>query len=106
MMRVSYFGLAAAILAATPAFAQNNATTSEANVTAANEVTANAAPAAPAGPTATTTAPGNEVAPLPESAPTVAETNSVVVQKNKTFPWGVLGLIGLIGLFGRRRSTS
>jgi len=105
MMRLSHFGLTAAIFVAAPAFAQNNAATNETNVTSANEVTANAAPTAPPSPTTAAATPGNQAAPIPETAPPSADTGSVVIARNKTFPWGVLGLLGLIGLFGRRRSA-
>jgi hypothetical protein len=100
MMRFSYLGAAAAILIAAPAVAQNNATDANA-ITSASEVTTNAAPAAPVNPT-----PGNEATPAPEGAAPPTHTGSVVIQKDKIFPWGLLGLIGLIGLFGRRRSAS
>jgi MYXO-CTERM domain-containing protein len=104
-MRLLSLGLGAAILAAVPAFAQENTVTNETSVTSTNEVMANAAPTAPPSPTTAAVTPGNQAAPVPETAPPSTDTGSVVVQKDRTFPWGVLGLVGLIGLFGRRRRS-
>ena len=105
MRRHLSLGLAAAILAAAPGFAQDNAVSNDTSVSSADDVAANVAPMAPPNPTTAATTPGNQAAPLPETAPPAADTGSVVVQKDRTFPWGVLGLLGLIGLLGRRRSS-
>jgi len=105
MMRLSYLGAAAAIFIAGPAVAQNNEMDAN-TVTSTSEVATNAAAAAPSGPTAAPAIPANEAAPAPEVAAPATNTGSVVVQRNKVLPWGLLGLIGLIGLFGRRRSRS
>ena len=104
-MRLLSHGLGAAILAAAPAFAQENAVANETIVMSANEVMTNAAPAAPPSPTTAAVTPGNQAAPVSETAPPSTDTGSVVVQKDRNFPWGVLGLVGLIGLFGRRRRS-
>jgi hypothetical protein len=86
---------AAALLAATPALAQNDtanavvvdntAVATDANAMA--PVDANAMTAVPPATTETTTADINMVEPAP--AP------------KRGFPWGVLGLLGLIGLIPR-----
>lgn len=88
----------AALIAASPAFAQND--TNAAQPPAANEVAtenANAAApvdvnAAPAAPEVTETTPPAETA-APPPAPA----------ESRGFPWGVLGLLGLLGFAGRAR---
>ena len=87
---------AAALLAATPALAQNEAGNATTNAPEANavEMNAEANVAAnvpmPAGPVAV---PGenvtNEAAPAPEP--------------KKSFPWGLIGILGLLGLIPRTR---
>jgi MYXO-CTERM domain-containing protein len=101
-MRLSHLGVAAAFLIAVPAFAQNNAGSNEANVTTANEVTANAEVATNA--TLEAATPGTQAIPPSTVAQTANAPQPQPVERG--FPWGVLGLIGLIGLFGRRRSAS
>jgi hypothetical protein len=85
---------AAALLAAAPAWAQNEtapANTTEVNaVGTTNESTNAAVPAPPPATTETTT---------------TTETGTVTTapEEKKSFPWGVLGLLGLLGLIPRAR---
>ena len=94
--------MAGAMVAATPAHAQNNA--AAANTAATNETAPlNAMTSVPAGPVT----PSGQQTTLPPTVTTANETGTAVVSVAKRgFPWGVLGLIGLIGLFGRKRSSS
>jgi hypothetical protein len=87
---------AAALLAATPALAQNDAVNAPANVTEANtadmNATANIAANVPT-PAEPVALPGdnamNAAAPAPEP--------------KKSFPWGLIGILGLLGLIPRTR---
>ena len=78
---------AAALLAATPALAQNDTANAVVVDNTAVATDANAMTAVPPATTETTTADINMVEPAP--AP------------KRGFPWGVLGLLGLIGLIPR-----
>lgn len=87
---------AAALLAAGPALAQNEATNAPANAAETNAVemnaTANMAANVPT-PAEPVALPGDNVA--NETAPAPAPKRS--------FPWGLLGLLGLLGLIPRSR---
>ena len=95
---------AGAIVAATPALAQDNAAANAAaaNAAATNEAAPlNATTSMPAGPTA-----GGQPATQPATATTDNQAGTAPVGGQKPgFPWGVLGLLGLVGLFGRKRSS-
>jgi hypothetical protein len=104
-MRLSHHTLAATILVAVPAFAQNNTTpTNATDITSGNTVITNEAAA---NTTAAATTPGVQPAPAPAAA-TPADTGAIAAPRpaQRTFPWGVLGLVGLIGLLGRRRRVT
>ena len=87
----------AAILMASPSFAQNEEApannVAEPAMPADNMVVDNNALATPAVPEATTAPPTDVTA--PPAAPAEPARPS--------FPWGVLGLLGLIGLIGTRK---
>ena len=103
-MRVlTSLAIAGAILAGTPALAQNN-TAAATNAAATNEPSPNnAMTSVPAGPTT----PGGEPTTLPPTATSQTDRGAAPIVAEKTgFPWGVLGLLGLLGFFGRKRSSS
>ena len=90
---------AAALLTASPAFAQNEAanapaTAAEANVAATNEAVVEPAPATVAEPATVAT----------ENTVTTAETTTEQPAK-KSFPWGIVGILGLLGLIPRTRRS-
>jgi hypothetical protein len=88
--------LAAALAAATPAFAQDANNTADANMAAPMATDANAV--APVAPDANAAVPVAEPA-----APAVDETTAPAPEETKGgFPRGVLGLLGLIGLIPRK----
>ena len=97
--------MAGAIVAATPALAQDNASgnAAAANAAATNEAAPlNAMTSMPAGPTT----PGGQPTALPPTATAGNQAGAAPVVGQRTgFPWGVLGLLGLVGLFGRKRSS-
>jgi hypothetical protein len=103
-MRLSHtLIIAGALLAATPALAQDNAA-APSNLAASNTVDANAAAAQ---------ADMNSAAVPPESAnaspgvATSADTGTTMgVKTTHGFPWGVIGLLGLLGLMGVRKVKS
>jgi hypothetical protein len=101
-MRLSSLFVAAAVVVTTPAFGQENAAANQANVTTSNEVAVNTGISTET--TTTAAPPATQAAPAPEATQTSTNT-STVVQKERTFPWGVLGVLGLLGLLGRRRSA-
>jgi hypothetical protein len=99
-MRRTMIWIAAAVLVATPAAAQNETTDANAstvtadNAVAVNDTAMNDMAAAPAADmNADLAAPPEEGAPAAEPAP----------ERERGFPWGVIGLVGLVGLLGRRR---
>jgi hypothetical protein len=109
-MRLSHtLIIAGALVAATPALAQDNAaattnTTTVTNTTVTNTMDANAMAAE---------ADMNSAAVPPESTnaspgvATSADTGTTMgVKKEHGFPWGVLGLLGLVGLMGVRKVKS
>lgn len=101
-MRLSHsLILAGALLAATPALAQDANTTTD-NAMMANGVDMNASAPAIA---ADNMAAGDVSAPPSVATPADTGTTMAVKQK-KGFPFGVLGLIGLIGLLGVRKVKS
>jgi hypothetical protein len=103
MQRFVMIALAAA-LAASPAAAQDNNMTANADMAAANAVDANAALPATVDANGVVMAPDANLvmAPAPaEQAPAPAPARRSAPQG---FPWGAIGLVGLIGLLGRRRS--
>jgi hypothetical protein len=95
-MRITTPIIAAALLTAAPAIAQNEpAPTNASDINAIAATDANLA-----APDANAAAPANvEVAPLPVD-------NSIApapVEEKHGFPWGVLGLLGLLGFLPRAR---
>jgi hypothetical protein len=87
---------AAALLAAAPAWAQNETApgnTTEVNAVGTTTTNESANVAVPAAPPATT------------ETTTTTETGTVTTapEEKKSFPWGVLGLLGLLGLIPRAR---
>ena len=94
-----------ALAAAPPAAAQNEAADPAAN-DQVNVVDSNAV-----APTPTDPAAGQPVdtAPLPADTELVAETDVAIeddpADRDRSFPWGLIGLVGLVGLLGRRRSS-
>ena len=92
-----------ALVAATPAAAQNEAADPAAN-SQVNVVESNAVAPVPADPA---TGPAVATAPLPPDTDLAAETDIALeedTEHNRGFPWGLIGLVGLVGLLGRRRS--
>jgi len=93
----------AALLATSPAVAQNTAT--PANTTdsiAANSMAANTTDMNTAG--ATTTTMATNTTDTTQAAPGPG-TDYVAPEKKRGFPWGILGLLGLIGLIPRNRRS-
>ena len=102
MQRIVIIGLAAA-LAASPAMAQDNNMTANADVAATNGVDANAALPPTVDANGAMVAPDANMAmtaPPVEEAPAPAPARAPARQG---FPWGAIGLVGLVGLLGRRR---
>jgi len=102
-MTLSVTIAAAALLAASPALAQNDSAASNTDVTAANTVTTNTVTT-----DETTVVPANDMAALPPADTNVgaADTGYATpppAEEKKGFPWGVLGLLGLLGLIPRAR---
>lgn len=94
-----------ALAAATPAAAQNEAIDPAAN-TAVNVTDTNMAAAPAANPANVAV----DTAPMPAEADPAAmdattTTDDAGDDRERGFPWGVLGLIGLVGLLGRRRNS-
>jgi len=91
---------AAALLAATPAWAQNTSASAtatnvaETNLTATNEVA-----------TSSTATNETTVVPTETNVTTETETTTAAPAEKKSFPWGVLGLLGLLGLIPRARRS-
>jgi hypothetical protein len=97
--------MAGAIVAATPALAQNNAAGNgvAANAAATNEgAPLNATSSMPAAPT---TPGGQPTTPPPTSTTGNHAGTAAGAGQEPSFPWGVLGLLGLVGLLGRKRSS-
>ena len=97
--------LAGALIAPSPALAQDNAA-APGNTVSTEGVDANIAAntTAPATPTTAAATPGAQDATLPPEATTTTDTGPVApVEERRGFPWGVLGLLGLIGLLGVRK---
>ena len=95
--------LAGALIAASPALAQDNAA-APGNTVSTEGVDANIAAntTAPATPTTAAATPGAQDTTLPPEATT--DTAPVApVEQRRGFPWGVIGLLGLIGLLGVRK---
>ena len=102
-MRLSHtLVIAGALLAATPALAQDNAaapTNTTSNTTEANDVAAQADLNSAAVPPESTNA--------SPAVATPADTGTTTgVKQERGFPWGVLGLLGLAGLLGVRKAKS
>ena len=107
-MRLTLSLAVAALLAATPAVAQNteepavNADTTATNAVGTNDVTGNVAMTPPDA----AAAPGTQTATLPPDSSTAAVDTAVTRDREgHGFPWGVFGLVGLIGLLGRKRAS-
>ena len=100
-MRSTTILLAAVALGAAPAAAQNS--TVDANAVAVNNEVA-------ADPNLTAPAPIDNLAaapPLPgsmEPPTTVEQEDQAPADRDRGFPWGLIGLVGLVGLLGRARS--
>jgi hypothetical protein len=92
-MTTSLTFAAAALLAAAPAWAQNETVPANTEVNAVTTANESANAAVPAPPPATT------------ETTTTTETGTVTTapEEKKSFPWGVLGLLGLLGLIPRAR---
>jgi MYXO-CTERM domain-containing protein len=94
-----------ALAAATPAAAQNE-TVEPATNGQVNAVDSNVVAPAPVDPAA---GPAVATAPLPPDTDLAAETDIAVeddgADRERDFPWGLVGLVGLVGLLGRRRSS-
>ena len=88
---------AAALLAAGPAFAQNEAANAPANAAEANVTATNEAAAAPA--------PAN----VAETTTVATENTTTATEQpapaKKSFPWGLIGILGLLGLIPRTRRS-
>ena len=98
--------LAGALVATSPALAQDNAA-APGNTVSTEGVDANIAAntAAPATPTTAAATPGAQDATLPPEAATPAESAMTApAERRRSFPWGVLGLLGLAGLLGARKA--
>lgn len=94
--------IAAAVLAATPATAQENVAAPVANDTAtsdANVITDMNVVMAPPDTNAT------EPAATPTTSELATGAAADADDQRRGFPWGLLGLVGLIGLLGRRRGS-
>ncbi len=96
-MTTQFTIVAAALLAATPALAQNEAAPANTtDVTAVNTVETNVT----TNEVAVTTAPAT----VPVDNAAAADTGYAEPAKEEHgFPWGVLGLLGLLGLIPRMR---
>lgn len=87
-MRLVYsLPFAAALLAATPAMAQDNNAATD-NAAATQAVDANAVPP--------------QAVPEPTAQP--ADMAAPEPTKSRGLPWGAIGLIGLVGLLGARKA--
>lgn len=91
--------LAAALTAATPAFAQDTANTANADTAVATDplATDNAMTEPPLAD------PANDLANVPMPVDEPVETAPAPAPAKGGFPWGVIGLLGLIGLMPRKR---
>jgi hypothetical protein len=89
--------VAAAIVTASPAFAQNETANAPANAAATNatemNATANIAANVPM-PAEPVAVPGENV---------TNETTPAPAPAKRSFPWGLLGILGLLGLIPRTR---
>ena len=91
--------IAASLIAATPALAQDTANTVNADTAVVNDL----APADNAIDPAMTADPANDLANAPMPVDQPVETYPAPAPAKSGFPWGVLGLLGLIGLMPRKR---
>lgn len=100
-MRITTPIIAAGLLAAAPATAQNQPASANATDNAVNAVAATDANMAAID--ANAAAPANPaLAPLPMDN---TATTAPAQEKKHGFPWGVLGLLGLLGLIPRTRGN-
>ena len=98
------FAIAASLLLAAPAAAQNQ--TALANTAdATNTVDANAVTANDVG-TTTTTDVNTTTATETTAVPVDSNMTETPAPEKKSFPWGVIGLVGLLGLIPRARRGS
>ena len=100
--------LAGALIAASPALAQDNAA-APGNTVSTEGVDANVAAntTAPATPETAAATPGAQDTTLAPEATTTTDTGPVApVQERRGFPWGVIGLLGLVGLLGARKAKA
>ena len=102
MQRLVMIALAAA-LAASPAAAQDNNMTANADVAVTNAVDANAALPATVDANGVVMAPDANLVMAPAPAEPATAPAPARRPAQQGFPWGVLGVLGLIGLLGRRR---
>jgi MYXO-CTERM domain-containing protein len=104
-MTLSVTIAAAALLAASPAFAQNDSAASNTDVAATNTLTTDTVTT-----NETTVAVANDMAVLPPADTNVGAADTGYAtpppEEKKGFPWGVLGLLGLLGLIPRARRGS
>jgi hypothetical protein len=91
--------IAATLLAATPALAQNESTANNAVAADTTVVAADNAEANAAMPVDNPVRPGT----VAETTPTETTAPAPAPEERKGFPWGVLGLLGLLGLIPRLR---
>jgi hypothetical protein len=99
--------LTAALAVSAPAAAQDN------NLNAAGNTAAPATAPAPDAnatgevpPTDNTVIATTDVVPAPDVAATEdAYETAPAPRRDRTFPWGLLGVLGLVGLLGRRRAN-
>jgi MYXO-CTERM domain-containing protein len=103
MQRIVMIALAAA-LAASPAAAQDNNMTANADMAATNTVDANAALPATVDANGMVVAPDANMAMAPAPVEETAAPAPARTPARQGFPWGAIGLVGLVGLLGRRRS--
>ena len=94
---------AAALLAATPVIAQNDAAAPDANA----EMAVNAVDANAMTPTDNAAMAGDQTAVVPVDNTAAMDANTAPpVQEKHGFPWGLLGLLGLLGFIPRTRRNN
>ena len=91
---------AAGLMAAAPAAAQTNETAAPPPDTAVNSTTVTDTHAVDANFVAMAPA---DTAALPPTDSNLAERAAAHEDRDRGFPWGLVGLVGLVGLLGRRR---
>ena len=93
--------IAAAVMTAAPAFAQDTNNTAATAPPAAATTDMNATDMNATAPVAT-----NDTVPIATATPPADMDQTTVADEHKSgFPWGVLGLLGLIGLIPRKNRS-